>query len=228
MRKFLRERILSLRERLISGIGGVLSIVLLVLISHHFLGLNGAAMLMSAMGASAVLLFAAPHSPLGQPWPVIGGHCISAAVGVFCSQHISNLTLAGGLAVGLSIFAMHQCRCLHPPGGGTTLAFVVGSQELHEMGYRFVWTPVFVNGVVMVLLAVAFNAFFPWRRYPAWFHRWMQPAPTTPPTVSHEEVVSALKEIDSYIDITEDDLVRLHALLSRKRVAVPRQEELGV
>ncbi len=69
------------------------------------------------MGASAVLLFAAPHVPFSQPWNVFGGHIISAIVGVACWQWIPDYTVAASASVGLAIGAMYFARCIHPPGG---------------------------------------------------------------------------------------------------------------
>ena len=82
-----------------------------------------------SMGASAVLLFAVPHSALGQLWNVIGGHLISAAIGVACYQWLPSNGIAAGASVGLAIGAMYYTRCIHPPGGATALAAVIGGPK---------------------------------------------------------------------------------------------------
>ena len=120
------------------------------------------------MGASAVLLFAVPHGALSQPWNVFGGHVLSAIIGVSCAMLFSNEIIAASAAVGIAIGVMHYLRCIHPPGGATALAAVIGGEATHALGYQFVITPVLINALVMLAVAVAFNFAFPWRRYPAW------------------------------------------------------------
>ena len=111
----------SWREKVVSIVGGAVSIIAILVVTHHVLGLTGAPMLVTSMGASAVLLFAAPHGALSQPWPVAAGHVVSALIGVTCARYIGNVELAAACAVGLSIGAMHQFKFIHPPGGATAL-----------------------------------------------------------------------------------------------------------
>jgi CBS-domain-containing membrane protein len=171
------------------------------------------------MGASAVLLFAVPHGALSQPWQLIGGHTLSAVVGVTCALLIPHVVFAAALAVGLAIFVMYHLRCIHPPGGATALSAVVGGQAVHELGYQFVFTPVLINAAVMLLVAVAFNYLFPWRRYPASLKKVSakpaSPAVRTHDPLAHADFTYALREIGSYLDINEDDLVRIYKLASK-------------
>jgi CBS domain-containing membrane protein len=102
------------RVPLMSGIGGCLAIVVVVLVCRRFVGSEGAGMLVASMGASAVLLFALPDGPLSGPWPVVGGHVSSAVVGVVCAAGVSDSLLAGALAVGAAIGVMQLLRCVHP------------------------------------------------------------------------------------------------------------------
>jgi CBS domain-containing membrane protein len=200
------------KEKLVSMAGGMVSILLVVAISQHMLHLSGSAMLISSMGASAVLLFAVPHGQLSQPWPVLAGHIFSAFIGVSCARYVPSAPLAAACAVGLSIGVMHQLRCIHPPGGATALTAVVGGPAIQSLGYGFVWSPVALNALAIITVAVAFNALFDWRRYPAYLnHRASAPGEES---ASHEAVVAALRSLDSFVDITEDDLVRLHRILS--------------
>ena len=92
--------------------------------------------IVTSMGASAVLLFAVPHSSLGQLWNVIGGHLISAAIGVACYQWLPSNGIAAGASVGLAIGAMYYTRCIHPPGGATALVAIIDGQNIHALGYR--------------------------------------------------------------------------------------------
>jgi len=203
-------------EKVISATGGFIGILLTIWIGLHYVGAHGAALLAASMGASAVLLFAAPHSPLTQPWQLIGGNTISAVIGVFCAQMIPDPLVAAPLAVGLAIAAMHYLRCLHPPGGGTVLVAVIGGPEVHALGYWFVLTPVLLNVAVMLLTAILVNYAFPWRRYPASLGRKpvKDPLPGTAASDSlgHADFEYALNEIGSFVDITEDDLSRIYKL----------------
>ena len=206
----------SWREKAVSIVGGAVSIAAILAITHHLLGLNGAQMLVTSMGTSAVLLFATPHGALSQPWPVAAGHVVSALIGVTCARYLGNIELAAACAVGLSIGAMHQFKFIHPPGGATALAAVLGGESVRELGYSFVWRPVLLNVVIILAVAVIFNWPFGWRRYPA--HLALRGRATTDPSeLTHAEVVDALRGLDSFIDITEDDLLRLYHELSLRR-----------
>lgn len=214
-------------ERLASIGGGFLGIFLILLVSNHFVGATEAILIVASMGASAVLLFAVPHGRLSQPWPVFGGHMVSALVGVTCASLVPGPLLAAALAVALAIGAMHYLRCIHPPGGATALTAVVGGTGIHELGYGFVLMPVLLNVIVILAVAVIFNYPLSWRRYPAA----LQPAPPetqaskTPvegyPSISHSDFVYALSEIDSFIDVTEQDLVRIYELATQRKVHHP-------
>jgi CBS-domain-containing membrane protein len=168
-------------EKWLSAAGGLTGLAGVILISEAQLGLVGAAGLVASMGASAVLLFAVPHGPLSQPWPVFGGHLVSAIVGVACAQMVLPPAMAACLAVALAIAAMHYLRCIHPPGGATALSAVVGGDVVHQLGFQFVLTPVLLNATTILLVALLFNYPFPWRRYPtAWGRQATkaQPAPS--------------------------------------------------
>ncbi|MGB1110865.1 MAG: HPP family protein [Gammaproteobacteria bacterium] len=154
-------------EPWISGLGGLVGLALVLFIAQSTLGLESAAALVASMGASAVLLFAVPHGPLSQPWPLLGGHTLSALIGVACAQWLPEANLAAVLAVGLAIGSMQVLRCIHPPGGATALSAVVGGGAVHDLGFMYVLTPVLLNALCLVLVAFLFNAPLSWRRYPA-------------------------------------------------------------
>lgn len=205
-------------EKIVATLAGALSIWLLTLLSSWALPGLGATAVVASMGASAVLLFGVPHGALSQPWPVIGGHGLSAFIGVTCSLLIPHPPLAAACAVGLAIGAMHQTKCVHPPGGATAFTAVMGGPAIHQLGYRFALFPVLTNALVLVLLAVLLNYAFKWRRYPAVLSRPALPPPIhvpgEPPLPTHEQVVTALRSLDSFVDITEEDLLRLVDLLN--------------
>jgi len=201
------------REQLVSGLGACLALLAVIAISQDVLGLHGAAMLIASTGATAVLLFGVPHGVLSQPWPVVGGHVVSASIGVACSRAIDNRTLAGALALGLALGTMHRLRCVHPPGGATALSAVFGGPAVAQLGYSYVLRPVLLNVVTITVMAVLFNAMFPWRRYPAFLAR-TAPRRPAPAPVTHEQLRAALRSVDSFVDISEDDLAALHRRLS--------------
>jgi CBS domain-containing membrane protein len=208
-------------ERLVSALGGFAGIVSILLITGHFVGSAGA-LIVASMGASAVLLFAVPHGALAQPWPVFGGHLISAVIGVSCARVIPQPFLAASLAVGIAIGVMYYLRCIHPPGGATALSAVVGGASVHALGYQFVITPVLLNVLVILAVALLFNYPFAWRRYPATLaiRRALPPGSAAAKAhyspIAHEDLVYALSEIDSFVDISEDDLLRIYSLATGK------------
>ena len=214
------ERV-SHTEKLVSALGGFLGILLISVITFHTTNINGAVIIVPSMGASAVLLFAVPHGKLSQPWALFGGHMISALIGVLCFKLIADPFLAAGLAVGLAIGAMHLLGCIHPPGGATALAAVIGGPAIHELGFGYALVPILINSVVIFVVAVGFNALFPWRRYPASLARKIEkPSHAEAGSIDMASITQAdldyaIKQMDLLIDITADDLINLYALASK-------------
>ncbi|WP_019173230.1 HPP family protein [Pseudaminobacter salicylatoxidans] len=122
-------------------------------------------LLIAPMGASAVLLFAVPSSPLAQPWSIIGGNMTAAFIGITCALWIDDILIAATLAVALSIGAMLPLRCLHPPAGAVALTAVLGGPAVKAAGYGFALWPVGINSLLMLATALAFNN-LTGRRYP--------------------------------------------------------------
>jgi len=123
--------------------------------------------LIGSFGASAVLIFGAIQSPLAQPRNLVGGHLISALLGVSIYQLFPNITwLTAPLAVSLSIICMQITKTLHPPGGATALIAVIGSEKIKDLGYWFVLTPVASGVFILLVVALVFNNLTPNRKYP--------------------------------------------------------------
>jgi CBS-domain-containing membrane protein len=205
----------SEREHWISAAGGLVGLLAVLWSSHFWIDGHGGVLAIASMGASAVLLFAAPHGAMSQPWPVLGGHLVSALIGVTCARWLGGEPmLAASLAVALSIAAMYSLRCLHPPGGATALFAVLGGESVHALGYGYLFSPVLLNIVVLVTVAVLFNYPFAWRRYPQSWHHRSQPVGMTAEKsmIPHSSLVYALSQIDTFVDISEDDLQRIYAL----------------
>jgi len=178
-------------------------------------------MIVPSMGASAVLLFAAPHAPFSQPWNVVVGHLLSAVIGVACWQWIPQVTLAASAAVGLAIGAMYVTRSLHTPGGATALAAVIGGDELHALGFGYLFQPILLNVAAILLVALLFNGLFKWRRYPEYLHLKTNPVVSQADEyepINHEDFVYALSQIDTIVDASEDDLLKIYQLATKRHL----------
>ena len=208
-------------EKLVSALGAFLGIYLVFFTSRYFVDGNAAYLIVASMGASAVLLFAVPHGPLSQPWSLVGGHLTSAIIGVTCAKFIPDAFIAAPLAFGLAVGAMYYFHCIHPPGGATALSAVVGGNTVHELGYHFVLTPVLINVATILIIAISFNFFFKWRRYPAYLAQKaalnsVETTERSDATITHEDFVYALSEFDSFIDISENDLLKIYDLVTQR------------
>jgi CBS-domain-containing membrane protein len=205
-------------EKWISGLGALLGIGTTYWIATLFLVPGDVPLLVGSMGASAVLLFAVPHSALSQPWPLLGGNLISCAIGVACARYVAQPVIAAPLAVSAAIVAMFYLRCLHPPGGASALIAAIGGPSVHALGFQFVLTPVALNVLVMFCIAIAFNALFPWRRYPVALARRAAPAEEHAGVepgnigVTHEDLAHALTRMKSFVDVNEQDLTDIYKL----------------
>lgn len=201
------------REQLLGALFGFIGILTVSYFSHMFLEGAGAAIVIASAGATAVLVFVVPHGSMSQPWPVIGGHLLSAAIGVTCARYIPSTIFASGAAIGLSIAVMHHFRCLHPPGGATGLTAVIGGEQILAMGYDYLLTPVLINVIAVMLVAFILNLPFSWRRYPAAFAP--RPKPTLRPAttiVSREDITYALENYNTPVAVLEDDILEIFRL----------------
>jgi CBS domain-containing membrane protein len=210
----------TLRDRLLACGGALIGIV----VTGFLCGLAAGnaphlLLLVPPMGASAVLVFAVPSSPMAQPWPTIGGNTISALVGIAVGHTITEPALAAGVAVGIAIGAMSLLRCLHPPGGAAALVAVFASSSA---GYLFPLVPVGLNAAVLVLCGLAYHRLsghsYPHVAKPAA----PQPAPPTMPVVpsfQREDVAAALDEMGEAFDISVEDLERLLGEIEKRAQA---------
>lgn len=201
-------------EKWISALSGFAGILALLAVTQAVLDHQGAVLVVASMGASAVLLFAVPHGALSQPWPLFGGHLISAFIGVSCFSLIDDKALAAAAAVGISIGAMYYLHCLHPPGGATALVAVLGGESVTGLGYAFLVTPVLENVLLLLLMAVLLNLPFHHRRYPAALSRPRRNAVEAEEkgVIAHSDLVYALSQLDTFIDVSEQDLIRIYTL----------------
>ena len=157
----------NLREILWSWLGGFLGIGLVAVLHYRLLEPRDLMLLVGSLGASAVLTFGAIKSPLAQPRNLMGGHVLSALVGVTAWKLFYPYPwLAAALAVATSIAMMHASRTLHPPGGATALIAVLGGPKVHQLGYFYVLMPVALGAVALLLASLVVNNLCPTRRYP--------------------------------------------------------------
>ena len=161
----------GLIEILWSWIGSFLGIAAVGLLHFRVLDQSALIMIIGSFGASAVLVYGAIRSPLAQPRNLIGGHVLSAIVGVAAYQYLGGQPwLAAAMAVSVSIALMHLTKTLHPPGGATALIAVIGGDSVHNLGYLYAIVPVALGAGVMLTIALIVNNISKDRRYPEfWF-----------------------------------------------------------
>lgn len=195
------------RERLRIVVGAALGVGLAALLSHWLSGHYGieGAWMVASLGASAVLVFAAPAGPMAQPWAAVAGNTVSALVGIACVRWVGEpMALVAALAASLSIAAMFSFRCLHPPGGAVALtAVLLGVQDFH-----FALFPVFVNTLLLVLAGSTFHR-ATGRRYPHSQQAAKPPAGEIPSRFSSADFDKALSRYNEVLDVSRDDLENL-------------------
>ncbi|MCE7797317.1 HPP family protein [Sphingobium sufflavum] len=200
------------RDRIRAAAGAVGGIAFTGLLCAIMLG-NGLShpLLVAPMGASAVLLFAVPASPLAQPWSIIGGNVCSALVGVLVVNLVTPPMLAAALAVGGAIIVMSLLRCLHPPGGAVALTGVLGGAGGASAHYSFAFVPIGLNSLLLVLVGILFHRFsghsYP-HRVPVVqnSHATRDALPLDRAGLSHDDVEDAVAAYGETLDVDPDDL----------------------
>lgn len=154
-----------------SWAGAFTGIGVIAWVEQQFFDGHDVSLLIGSIGASAVLVYGAPRSPLSQPRNLIGGHLVSALIGVACWKLLHpHPWLAAALAVSSAIAVMHALRVLHPPGGATALIAVVGSPDVHALGFLYALMPATLAPLILLAVALLVNNIAPTRRYPEfWF-----------------------------------------------------------
>ncbi|MFI8480045.1 HPP family protein [Pseudomonas sp. NPDC078700] len=201
---------ISKSQQAISCLGAFIGLSFTAWFCHSVLG-ESSLWLIAPMGASAVLLFAVPSSPLAQPWSILGGCIISALVGVSCARWFGHSGWVAGLAGGLAIGMMFALRCLHPPGGAVALSAVLAGEPIARLGYHFVVFPVAINAAAMLLTALLFNNLLQ-RRYPHRANDHHNPHKTTDALprdrvgFTPDDLDAVLSARGELLDIARDDL----------------------
>ena len=163
-----KETLIDYKEHFWSFIGSFIGIgILSYLESIRFSGTD-IVFLIGSFGASSVLVYGIIQSPFSQPRNLIGGHVISAIIGVTVNQLIPDIVwLSAPLAVSLSIIFMQITKTLHPPGGATALIAVTGSAQIKDLGYMYVFSPVLDGVLILFITALIFNNMTSSRSYPS-------------------------------------------------------------
>ncbi|MFD2264631.1 HPP family protein [Lacibacterium aquatile] len=242
---------ISAAERLRACIGALIGILITGTVAKiASSSLNEILLLIAPMGASAVLLFTVPASPLAQPWSILGGNVASAVVGVICAKLIGDPLIAAAVAGGGAIAAMLLLRCLHPPGGAVALTAVLGGPSIQAAGFGFAFWTVGLNSLLLLLAALAFNN-LTGRRYPHLRkepsenpHRTSDPLPLSRVGLTTEDLDQARQQLDHLVDVDLEDLeavlrqaernahrrrfgtVRCGEIMSRDVVTIPQDAPL--
>jgi CBS domain-containing membrane protein len=155
-----------------------------------------------------------PHSPLAQPWPLLGGHLISAAIGVASARALTDTVAASALAMGGCVLGMLVLRCLHPPGAATAMTPVLGGPAIQALGFDYVWLPVGLNVALLALTAIVINRWLLKHDYPAGPARAsgqnakdMIENPTG--LFTDGDLRQALSKMGMFVDVTVEDLSKL-------------------
>lgn len=150
-----------------SWVGAFCGILPVAYLNFHLFERSDHVYLIGSFGASAVLLFGAVRSPLAQPRNLVGGHLLSALIGVASYKLLGDqMGLASSLAVATAIGAMHATKTLHPPGGATALIAVIGGDNVHRLGFFYAVVPVGLGVLIMLMVALVVNNIPGSRRYP--------------------------------------------------------------
>lgn len=163
-----KETLIDYKEQFWSFLGSFIGIGLIAYSqSQQFLH-QDVVYLIGSFGASSVLVYGIIESPFSQPRNLIGGHLISAFIGVTVEHLLPNtMFLAAPLAVSLSVVVMQITKTLHPPGGATALIAIISSEQIKDLGYWYVLSPVLSGVLILFFTALIFNNMTSVRRYPA-------------------------------------------------------------
>ncbi|USF87850.1 HPP family protein [Candidatus Endoriftia persephone] len=147
------------KEFVISVMGAFVGTLIASFFSNMILQAEAMPLILASTGASAVLIFSLPFSPVSRPWNLVGGHLVSAFAGVSCYLLVPGELLAASISIPSAMLLMHLFRCMHPPGGATAITAVVGGANVHALGYAFIVIPVFINAIILLSIAMAIATF---------------------------------------------------------------------
>lgn len=162
-----KETLVDFREHFWAFLGAFVGMGTIAYLQYNLFPKQDSVLLIGSFGASCVLVYGVIQSPLAQPRNLIGGHVISALVGVTAAKIFPDMIwLASAVAVALSIVMMQITKTLHPPGGATALIAVTGSPAIIKLGYWYVLSPVLSGATILLIVALIFNNMTSKRQYP--------------------------------------------------------------
>ncbi len=162
-----KETLVDWKENFWSFVGAFTGIALIAFFQSQLLTRQENVFLIGSFGASSVLVYGAIQSPMAQPRNLVGGHLLSAFIGVSVYKLLPDVIwLTAPLAVAGSIVCMQVTKTLHPPGGATALIAVIGSGKVKALGFAYVISPVLTGALLLFAVAMIFNNMTTHRRYP--------------------------------------------------------------
>jgi len=210
---------LNIKAKILSLLACFCAIFFIALFTQAVIGVSNSPIIVASMGASAVILFFIPNSPLAQPWPFVGGQLCSAFIGISCALNIAETASSAAVAAGASVLVMLLFRCLHPPATATALAPVMAGESITSLGYSFMLVPVGINVGLMLILSIIINRWVLNRDYPNALSKVVaknqRPDETASLNNNHkigittEDIELALKNSNSFVDITATELSQL-------------------
>lgn len=198
---------LSFKGKLLAVGASFCTILMVALVTQELSVGMADPIIVASMGASAVILFIIPGSPLAQPWSFSGGHLVSALIGVACAQWLADTVIASACAVSASIFAMLLLRCLHPPGAATALVPILSGGSLD---YDFALMPVGLNVLVMLVMALFINRWVLRHDYPTVSGKNNSALKSERRSgISDQDLKQALNNMERFMDVSAEDLRKL-------------------
>ena len=200
-------------EWLRAACGAFIGVLISILCSRWLFDSHIALSLAPTIGASSVLLFVTPATPLAHPWSVLAGNLLSASIGLLCALYIDPLAVRAAVTICLAISCMLMLRCLHPPSSAVALAIAL-TPGLHNLGLEAL-LPVASQSVLLLCIALVFNNLtgtaYPRPAVPEVenIHKTADPVPTARTGFNEEDLDKALSEFGTYLDVRREDLEAL-------------------
>lgn len=174
--------------------------------------------LLAPIGASFVIVFVQSHSPLAQPWPVVGSYLVSMVAGIFCVQMIPVPQISAAVAVAASIWLMARLNCIHPPGGAVALLIVLDGPGSSAVMFQIAEI-LSLNVAALLATTLLINNVFLRRRYPysalthgESMHRTKDATPIERTGLDHTDLASAVRKLNTFVDVQEAELVEIYNL----------------
>ncbi len=147
----------NIADAITGAVGGLICIFVLLWLTNY----TGAPWLMASLGGSCVLVFVVWNAPLSQPRNIIGGHVISAFIGLTMYSLLGTSMISISLGVGLTIFLMALSGSIHPPAGANPIIIILGGY-----GWSYLVMPVLIGALIIVFFGLVINNLRETRKYP--------------------------------------------------------------